>query len=169
MATLLLSDINKGQLGDATAKALTAARALGGPVHILVAGHDIGAAAQAASRLEGVEKVLAADAASYAHALAEPLAALIVSLSGAYDALVGGATSTAKNVMPRVAALLDVMQISEIIKVVAPDTFERPIYAGNAIQTVQSKDAKKVITVRTAAFQVTGEGGNAPIEAISAA
>src|SRR5665647_1314976 len=169
MATLLLSDINKGQLGDATAKALTAARALGGPVHILVAGHDIGAAAQAAARLEGVDKVLAADAASYAHALAEPLAALIVSLSGAYDALVGGATSTAKNVMPRVAALLDVMQISEIIKVVAPDTFERPIYAGNAIQTVQSKDAKKVITVRTAAFQATGEGGDAPIEAISAA
>ncbi|MDB5597705.1 MAG: electron transfer flavoprotein subunit beta [Hyphomicrobiales bacterium] len=169
MATLLLADINKGQLGDATAKVLTAARALGGPVHILIAGHDIGAAAQAASRLEGVDKVLAADAASYAHALAEPLADLIVSLSGAYDALVGSATSTAKNVMPRVAALLDVMQISEIIKVIAPDTFERPIYAGNAIQTVQSKDAKKVITVRTAAFQATGEGGNAPIEAISAA
>jgi electron transfer flavoprotein alpha subunit len=169
MATLLLADVNKGQLGDATAKALTAARALGGPVHILVAGHDIGAAAQAAARLEGVDKVLAADAETYAHALAEPLAALIVSLSGAYDALVGGATSTAKNVMPRVAALLDVMQISEIIKVVAPDTFERPIYAGNAIQTVQSKDAKKVITVRTAAFQATGEGGNAPVEAISAA
>jgi electron transfer flavoprotein alpha subunit len=169
MATLLLADVNKGQLGDATAKALTAARALGGPVHILVAGHDIGAAAQAAARLEGVDKVLAADAETYAHALAEPLAALIVSLSGAYDALVGGATSTAKNVMPRVAAALDMMQISEIIKVVAPDTFERPIYAGNAIQTVQSKDAKKVITVRTAAFQATGEGGNAPVEAISAA
>ncbi|MDB5649973.1 MAG: electron transfer flavoprotein subunit beta [Hyphomicrobiales bacterium] len=169
MATLLLADINKGQLGDATAKALTAARALGGPVHVLVAGASTDAASHAASKLEGVDKVLVADAAGYEHGLAEPLAALIVSLSGNYDALVGSATSTAKNVMPRVAALLDVMQISEITRVVAPDTFERPIYAGNAIQTVQSKDAKKVITVRTAAFQATGEGGSASVEAVAAA
>ncbi len=169
MATLLLAEIAKGALGDATAKTLTAARALGGPVHILVAGEGLDAAAQAAARLEGVEKVLVASGASYAHGLAEPLAALIVSLAPAYDAIVGPATSTGKNVLPRVAALLDVMQISEITKVVAPDTFERPIYAGNAIQTVQSTDAKKVITVRTSTFAATGEGGAAAIEPAGAA
>ena len=113
--------------------------------------------------------MLLADAAAYAHALAEPLAALIVSLAGDYDAILAPATTTAKNVMPRVAALLDVMQISDITKVVAPDTFERPIYAGNAIQTVKSKDAKKVITVRTSTFQATGEGGAAPVENAAAA
>ena len=104
---------------------------------------------------------------AYEHVLAEPLAALIVSLAGNYDAIVAPATTTGKNVMPRVAALLDVMQISDIIKVVAPDTFERPIYAGNAIQTVKSKDAKKVITVRTSTFQATGEGGSAPVENVA--
>ncbi len=169
MTTLLLADITKGQLGDATAKALTAARALGAPVHILVAGENVDSAAQAAAKLEGVEKVLVASSAAYAHALAEPLAALLVSLAGNYTALVGSATSTAKNVMPRVAALLDVMQLSEITKVISADTFERPIYAGNAIQTVQSTDAKKVITVRTAAFAATGAGGAATIEQASAA
>jgi len=169
MTTLLLADVSKGQLGDATPKALTAARALGAPVHILVAGDNVEGAAKAAASLEGVEKVLVASAPSYAHGLAEPLAALLVSLAGNYSALVASATSTAKNVMPRVAALLDVMQISEIIKVVSPDTFERPIYAGNAIQTVQSTDAKKVITVRTASFAATGQSGSATIEAISAA
>ena len=169
MATLLLAEIAKGALGDATAKTLTAARALGGPVHILVAGESLEAAAQAAARLEGVEKVLVANGPAYAHGLAEPLAALIVSLAPAYDAIVGPATSTGKNVLPRVAALLDVMQISEITKVVAPDTFERPIYAGNAIQTVQSTDAKKVITVRTSTFAATGEGGAAAIEPAGAA
>ena len=167
MATLLLADINKGRLGDATAKVLTAARQFGQPVHILVAGENVRAAAEAAAKLDGVEKVLLADHAIYAHQLAEPLAALIVKLAASYSAVVGAATSSAKNVMPRVAALLDVMQISEIIKVVAPDTFERPIYAGNAIQTVQSSEPKKVVTVRTATFQATGEGsGTAPIESI---
>ena len=111
------------------------------------------AAAEAAAKLQGVKKVLVAEGAAYEHDLAEPLAALIVALAPNYDAIVAPATSRFKNVMPRVAALLDVMQVSEIIKVVAPDTFERPIYAGNAIQTVKSKDAKKVITVRTSTFQ----------------
>jgi electron transfer flavoprotein alpha subunit len=166
MATLLLAEIAKSALGDATAKALTAARALGAPVHVLVAGKGVEAAAQAASRLEGVEKVLVASGGAYGHGLAEPLAALIVSLATGYDAIVGPATSTGKNVLPRVAALLDVMQISEITKVVSPDTFERPIYAGNAIQTVQSTDASKVITVRTSTFAATGEGGSAAIEAV---
>ncbi len=169
MKTLLLADVAKGQLGDAVAKALTAARALGAPVDILVAGHDIAAAAEAAARLEGVARVLVADAPAYAHQLAEPVANLIVGLAPGYAAIVSSATSAAKNIMPRVAALLDVMQISEIIKVVAPDTFERPIYAGNAIQTVQSSDATKVITVRVTAFAAAGEGGPAPIEAIPAA
>jgi electron transfer flavoprotein alpha subunit len=169
MATLLLADIAKGQLGDATAKVLTAAREIGGPIHILVAGVDVGPAAEAASKLDGVDKVLTADDARYGHALAEPLADLIVSLAGPYETIIAGATSTAKNVMPRVAALLDVMQVSEITKVVTPDTFERPVYAGNAIQTVQATDAKKVITVRTAAFQATAMGGSAPVEATAVA
>jgi electron transfer flavoprotein alpha subunit len=125
--------------------------------------------ADAAAKLDGVAKVLLADAPAYEHALAEPIAALIVSLAGNYDAIVSPATTTGKNVMPRVAALLDVMQISDIIKVVAPDTFDRPIYAGNAIQTVKSKDAKKVITVRISTFQATGEGGSASVENATAA
>ncbi|MDB5641732.1 MAG: electron transfer flavoprotein subunit beta [Hyphomicrobiales bacterium] len=166
MATLLLAEIAKGALSDATAKTLTAASALGGPIHVLVAGADTEAAAQAASRLDGVDKVLVANGGAFAHGLAEPLAALIVHLAPAYDTIVGPATSTGKNVLPRVAALLDVMQISEITKVVSSDTFERPIYAGNAIQTVQSTDGTKVITVRTAAFAATGEGGTAAIEAV---
>lgn len=166
MATLLLAEVHGNKLNDATAKALTAAKALGAPVSVLVAGEGVQAAAEAAAKLDGVAKVLLADDAAYAHGLAEPLAALIVDLSANYTALVGAATSTAKNVMPRVAALLDVMQISEISKVISADTFERPIYAGNAIQTVQSTDAKKVITVRTAAFQAVGEGGSAAIEKV---
>jgi electron transfer flavoprotein alpha subunit len=165
MTTLLIAEHDNKTLKDATNKALTAAKALGGDVHVLVAGKDCQAAADAAAKLDGVAKVLMADAASYEHQLAEPLAALIVSLAGDYDAIVAPATTTAKNVMPRVAALLDVMQISDITKVVSPDTFERPIYAGNAIQTVKSSDPKKVITVRTSTFQATGEGGAAaPIE-----
>src|SRR5215472_8296534 len=149
MATLLIAEHEKGALKDATGKALTAASQLGADVDVLVAGGGEGtkAAAQAAAELSGVKKVLVAEGEPYAHDLAEPLAALIVSLAPSYDVLVAPATSRFKNVMPRVAALLDVMQVSEIIKVVAPDTFERPIYAGNAIQTVKSKDAKKVITV----------------------
>ncbi len=168
MRVLLLAEVSNGTLNEATAKALTAARALGAPVHVLVAGENAEPAAQAAAKLDGVEKVLLADGAAYAHQLAEPMAALLVSLAADYSALVGPATSTGKNVMPRAAALLDVMQISDIVRVVAPDTFERPIYAGNAIETVQSRDAKKVITVRTAAFPATGGGGAAPIEKIAA-
>src|SRR5215472_7444117 len=158
MTTLLIAEHDNASVKDATSKALTAALALGADVHVLVAGQNAKAAADAAAKLEGVKKVLLAEGDAYAHDLAEPLAALIVSLDPAYNALVAPATSRFKNVMPRVAALLDVMQVSEIIKVVSPDTFERPIYAGNAIQTVKSKDAKKVITVRTSTFQATGAG-----------
>jgi electron transfer flavoprotein alpha subunit len=169
MPTLLLAEHDNAHLKDATHKALTAATALGQPVHVLVAGANCRAAAEAAAALEGVAKVLVADAGPYEHGLAEPVANLIVSLASPYEALVAPATTTGKNVMPRVAALLDVMQVSDIIKVVAPDTFERPIYAGNAIQTVQATDAKRVITVRTAAFPAAGAGGSAPIETVSAA
>lgn len=167
MTILLLAEIQDDQLNVATAKALAATAGLGGAVHVLVAGQAVEKAATAAARLAGVDKVLLVDEAVYAHRLAEPLAALIVSLAPAYDAIVAAATSTGKNVMPRVAALLDVMQISEITKIHAPDIFERPIYAGNAIERVQSNDPKKVITVRTAAFQPVGEGGSAVIEKIS--
>src|SRR5881392_3497106 len=169
MATLLIAEHDNKSLKDATNKALTAAKALGSEVHVLVAGSGAKPVAEAAAKLDGVKKVLVADAAPYEHQLAEPLATLIVSLAGSYDAIVAPATTTGKNIMPRVAALLDVMQISDITKVISPDTFERPIYAGNAIQTVKSKDAKKVITVRTSTFQATGEGGSAPIENASAA
>jgi electron transfer flavoprotein alpha subunit len=168
MTILLLAEVHGGKLNDATAKALTAARAMGGPVHVLITG-EAGDAADTAARLDGVEKVLVAGDRAYAHGLAEPTAALIVSLASGYDAILGPATSAVKNVLPRVAALLDVAQVSEITKVISPDTFERPIYAGNAIQTVQSVDAKKVITVRTASFPATGEGGSASIEQLAAA
>jgi electron transfer flavoprotein alpha subunit len=169
MPTLLLAEHDNAALKDATYKALTAAKALGADVHILVAGYHCKAVADVAAKLDGVAKVLLADAPAYEHMLAEPTAALIVALAGPYETLVAAATTTGKNVMPRVAALLDVMQISDIIKVVAPDTFERPIYAGNAIQTVRSHDKKRVITVRTAAFQAAGEGGSAAIEPVAAA
>jgi len=172
MTTLLIAEHDHETLKDVTNKALTAASQLGGDVHVLVAGGGQGtkAAAEAASKLTGVKKVLVAEGAAYEHDLAEPLAALIVALAPSYDAFVAPATSRFKNVMPRVAALLDVMQVSEIIKVVSPDTFERPIYAGNAIQTVKSKDAKKVITVRTSTFQATPAGdAAAPIENAAAA
>jgi electron transfer flavoprotein alpha subunit len=177
MAILLLAEHDNASLSDQTAKALTAAtqiaKGAGSDVHVLVAGSgaqgDIKAAADAAAKLAGVSKVLVADDASLANNLAEPLAALIVSLAGGYDTIVAPATTTAKNVMPRVAALLDVMQVSEIIEVVSADTYRRPIYAGNAIQTVQSTDAKKVITVRTASFAAAGDGGSASVETVSAA
>jgi len=169
MAILLLAEHDNATLSDQTAKALTAAAKIGGDVHVLVAGAGAKAAADAAAKLSGVSKVLLADDASLANNLAEPLAALIVGLAGAYDTIIAPATSSAKNVMPRVAALLDVMQVSEIVEVVSADTFKRPIYAGNAIQTVQSSDAKKVITVRTASFAAAGEGGSAPVETVGAA
>jgi electron transfer flavoprotein alpha subunit len=169
MPTLLIAEHDNKSLKDATNKALTAAKAIGADVHVLVAGNGCKAVAEAAAKLDGVKKVLLAEAPAYEHMLAEPIAALIVSLAGPYEAIVAPATTSGKNYMPRVAALLDVMQISEIIKVDGPDTFERPIYAGNAILTVRALDPKKVITVRTAAFQATGEGGSAPVETIAAA
>ena len=170
MTTLLLAEHDNKQLKDATHKALTAAKALGGDVHVLVAGKDARPVAEAAAKLDGVKKVLLADGVPFEHMLAEPVAALVHSLAGAYDAIVAPATTTGKNVMPRVAALLDVMQVSDIVKVIAPDTFERLIYAGNAVQTVRSKDKTKVITVRTSTFQATGEGGAAaPVEDAAAA
>ena len=160
MTILLLAEHDNYSLNDQTAKALTAAKRIGGDIHALVAGSDAQAAAAAAAKLSGVSKVLLSDDPSYANKLAEPLAALIVSLADAYDVIIAPATTSAKNVLPRVAALLDVMQVSEIVEVVSADTFKRPIYAGNAIQTVQSTDAKKVITVRTASFAPAGEDGS---------
>jgi electron transfer flavoprotein alpha subunit len=170
MTTLLLAEHAEGVLKDATAKALTAAKAMGTDVHVLVAGHSVRPVAEAAAQLEGVSKVLLADDPAYAHLLAEPIAALVVSLARGYESLVTPATTTGKNVMPRVAALLDVMQVSDIINVISGDTFERLIYAGNAVQTVRSRDRIKVITVRTSTFTATGKAsGAAPIEDIPAA
>ena len=169
MAVLLLAEIVKGELSmDATAKALTAAKAMG-DVTVLCASAGCGGAAEAVAKLEGVAKVLCADDASHGNGLAEPIAALIVSLAGDYSHIVAPATATAKNIMPRVAALLDVMVISDISAVVDADTFERPIYAGNAIQTVKSKDSVKVVSIRTSTFDAAGEGAAAPVETISAA
>ncbi|MBB5574886.1 electron transfer flavoprotein subunit alpha/FixB family protein [Rhizobium paranaense] len=168
MAILLLADHDNQSLSDQTAKALTAASQIGGDVHILVAGKAAKAAAEQAAKLAGVSKVLLAESDELANNLAEPLADLIVSLAAGYDTILTAATSVGKNVMPRVAALLDVAQVSEIIEVVSSDTFKRPIYAGNAIQTVQASDAKKVITVRTASFASAAEGGSATVEAIAA-
>ncbi len=169
MATLLLAEVAGGHLSDMSARALTAALEIGKPVDVLVAGQGVRSAAEAAALLAGVGKVLLADDALYAHGLAEPLAALIVQLAPAYDAVVAPSTANAKNVMPRVAALLDVMQVSDIVKVLGPKTFERPIYAGNAIQTVEATDPKIVVTVRTASFGATAAGGSATIEAVGAA
>ena len=169
MATLLFAEVANGHLADITARALTAALELGGPVDVLIAGSNVAGAAEAAAKLAGVARVRVADDALYAHGLAEPLAALIVSLAGDYQAIVAASSAYSKNVLPHVAALLDVMQVSDITKVIAPDTFERPIYAGNAIQTVQSSDPKLVMTIRTPSFAATGPGAPAPIEAVSAA
>jgi len=166
MTTLLLAEHDGKILKDATHKALTAAKALGAEVHVLVAGRACRPVAEAAAALDGAKKVLLADGAAYEHMLAEPLAALLVSLAPSYDALVAPATTSGKNIMPRVAALLDVMQVSDIVKVIAPDTFERLIYAGNAVQTVRSRDKIKVITVRTSTFQATGLSGTALVEEI---
>jgi electron transfer flavoprotein alpha subunit len=169
MAALVLAEHDNASLKEATSKTVTAAAALGGPVHVLIAGDGAEGAAQAAARLAGVEKVLVAEGPLYAHQLAEPVAALIVKLSPAYGAVLAPATASGKNILPRVAALLDVAQISEILSVEGPDTFTRPIYAGNAIQTVTSADKIKVITVRTTAFKAAADGGSAAIEKIDAA
>ena len=168
MTTLVIADHNNKALNDATAKTVTAAAKLGGDVHVLVIGQDCAAAGDAAAKLDVVKKVLVADDALYAHPIAEPIAALVVKLAADYDAIVTAATTVGKNFMPRVAALLDVAQISEITAVNGADTFERPIYAGNAIQTVKATDAKKVITVRTTAFPAAGQGGSAAVEKIGA-
>ncbi len=170
MTTLVLADIASGKLGDLTAKAMTAALAIGAPVHVLVAGAGIEAAAAQAALISGVAKVLTADDALYGHGLAEPLAALLTQLAASYDTIIAPSTASSRNVMPRVAALLDVMQVSEISKVVSPDTFERPIYAGNAVQTVRSNDPVRIVTVRTAAFAATGAGEQAaPVEPVAIA
>ncbi len=168
MTTLLIADHDNATLGEATARALSAAGALGGEIHVLVAGSGCAAVAAAAATLAGVAKVRLAEAEALAHQLAEPLAALILSLAPDYDAVVAPATAAGKNVMPRVAALLDVMQISDITRVVAPDTFERPIYAGSAIETVKTADAKRVITVRASAFPAAAAGSApAPVESLA--
>ncbi|MBP0483437.1 electron transfer flavoprotein subunit alpha/FixB family protein [Sagittula salina] len=168
MAVLLIAEITDGALAmDATAKAVTAAQALG-DVTVLTVGASAQAAAEEAATLAGVSKVLVAEDALYGHRLAEPVAALIVSLAPGYSHIVAPSTTDAKNILPRVAALLDVMVISDVTGVVDADTFERPIYAGNAIQTVKSGDATKVVTFRTSTFDAAATGGSAAVEAVSA-
>jgi electron transfer flavoprotein alpha subunit len=169
MAVLILAKHDNAHLNDATAKTVTAAKAMGGDIHLLVAGENCAAVAEAGAKLDGVGKVIHVDGPAYAHRLAEPVTELVRSLADSYEHILFPATTTGKNVAPRLAALLDVMVISDITGVAGPDTFERPIYAGNAIQTVQSSDPKKVVTVRGAAFEATGEQAPAPIEAAQAA
>lgn len=169
MTSLVIAEHDNKVLKDATAKTVAAASQLGAPVHILVAGHDCGSVAEAAAKLAGVEKVLVADDPIYARLVAEPMETLILSIAAAYDAILAPATTNGKNYLPRVAAKLDVPQISEILGVESPDTFRRPIYAGNAIQTVQAPAGKKIITVRTTAFKAQDGTGAAAIEKIAAA
>ncbi|MEL6510314.1 MAG: FAD-binding protein [Pseudomonadota bacterium] len=169
MAVLLIAELSGDELNvDATSKALTAAKQMG-DVTILCASAGCSGAADAAAKLDGVSKVLCADDPAYGHDLAEPLADLVVSLAGDYEHIVAPSTAASKNLLPRVAAMLDVMVISEVTAVTDANTFERPIYAGNAMQTVKSSDAKKVATIRTSTFDATGEGGAAAIEKIDAA
>ena len=169
MAVLLLAEIVAGEISlDQTGKAVTAVQALG-DVTVLCASAGCSDAAKAAATLDGVAKVLCADDAAYGNGLAEPVADLIVSLAGDYDHIVAPATSHAKNILPRAAALLDVMVISDITHVVDGDTFERPIYAGNAIQKVKSSDGKKVVSIRTAGFDAASETGSASVETVNAA
>ncbi len=169
MASLVIAEHNNKVLKDATAKTVAAAARLGAPVHVLVAGHDCASAAEAAAKLAGVEKVLVADDAAYDRMVAEPMETLILSLAPRYDAILAPATTNGKNYLPRVAAKLDVPQISEILGVESPDTFRRPIYAGSAIQTVQAPAGKKIITVRTTGFQALDGAGAAAIEKIAPA
>jgi electron transfer flavoprotein alpha subunit len=168
MAVLILAKHDNAHLNDATAKAVTAAKAMGGDIHVLVAGQNAGAVAEAAAKLDGVKKVIHVEGEAYGHRLAEPLTELVKGMAGPYEHIVFPGTTSGKNVAPRLAALLDVMVISEITGVVGPDTFERPIYAGNAIQTVQSSDPKKVVTVRGASFEATGGQASCPIETAGA-
>lgn len=167
MAVLLLAEHDNKNLAPATAKTLSAAKAFGGDVHILVAGKDCRAVAEAAAKLDGAAKVMLAEADYLEHRLAEETSALLISLMDNYDVLLAPATTMGKNILPRVAAKLDVMQVSDIIEVKSPDTFVRPVYAGNALATVQSLDKIIVATVRTTAFPTAGEGGSAAIEEVS--
>ncbi len=169
MTALVIAEHDNNSLNDATAKTVTAAALVSRPVHVLVAGHNCAGVAEAAAKIAGVEKVLLADDPLYARMLAEPMEALILSVAGSYDAILAPATTTGKNYLPRVAAKLDVPQVSEIIAVVSPDTFERPIYAGNAIETVQAPAGKKIITVRTTTFAAAAAGGSATVEKIAPA
>ncbi|QJA24109.1 electron transfer flavoprotein subunit alpha/FixB family protein [Vreelandella piezotolerans] len=166
MSILVLADLHEGQLAGATAHVVAAAQAIGGDIDVLVAGEGVQAAADAAAQLDGVSKVRVADNAVYAHQLAEPMGALLVELAGDYTHVLASASTTGKNVLPRLAALKDVSQLSDVIGVDSADTFLRPIYAGNAIATVKSDDALKVITVRTTAFDAVGSGGSATVEAV---
>lgn len=169
MTTLVIADHDNGQLKNATLNTIAAASAIGAPVHVLVAGHDVQSLADSVSRIAGVEKVLLASAPQLANQLAEEVAAKTLAVAGGYSHILFAATAAGKNVAPRVAAELDVAQISEIIAVVDADTFKRPIYAGNAIATVQSADAVKVITVRATAFDpAAAEGGSAAVQAVAA-
>lgn len=167
MSILVLADLHEGQLASATAHVVAAAQAIGGDIDVLVAGEGVQAAADAAAKLDGVRKVRVADNAVYAHQLAEPMGALLVELAGDYTHVLASASTTGKNVLPRLAALKDVSQLSDVIGVESADTFLRPIYAGNAIATVKSDDALKVITVRTTAFDAVGQGGSAAVEAVA--
>jgi electron transfer flavoprotein alpha subunit len=168
MSVLVIAEHDHGSLKGATLNTVTAALACGGEVHVLVAGHNAGAAAAAAAQVAGVAKVLHADGASLAEGLAENVAAQVVALASGYSHILFPATAAGKNAAPRVAALLDVAQVTDITKVISADTFERPIYAGNAIATVQATDSVKVITVRTTGFDAAGAGGSAPVEAVTA-
>ncbi|MDR5898014.1 FAD-binding protein [Halomonas vilamensis] len=170
MSILVLADLHEGQLAGATASVVAAAQQItkdsGGDIDVLIAGENVQAAAEAAAKLDGVSKVRVADNAVYAHQLAEPMGKLLAELAGDYTHLLASASTTGKNVMPRLAALKDVSQISDIISVESADTFKRPIYAGNAIATVKSDDALKVITVRPSAYDGVAASGSAPVEAV---
>ncbi|MBF57017.1 MAG: electron transfer flavoprotein subunit alpha [Halomonas sp.] len=166
MSILVLADLHEGQLAGATAHVVAAAQAIGGDIDVLVAGEGVQAAAEAAAKLDGVSKVRVADNAVYAHQLAEPMGALLVELADGYTHVLASASTTGKNVLPRLAALKDVSQLSDVIAVDSADTFKRPIYAGNAIATVKSDDALKVITVRSTGFDAVGTSGSATIEAV---
>ena len=168
MAVLVFAEHSNAALNDATAKTVAAAQAFGGDIDVLVAGHNASAAAQAAAKLSGVRKVIHVEGEAFSHALAEAVEALVVPMMGGYDAFFAPATTTGKNVAPRIAAKLDVMQVSEITKVIDASTFERPIYAGNAIMTVKSSDAKKVVTVRGTAFKAVESSGSASVETAAA-
>jgi electron transfer flavoprotein alpha subunit len=169
MTALVIAEHDNASIKGATLNTVTAAAQCGGEVHVLVAGHNAGAAAAAAAQIAGVAKVIHADGEGFAHGLAENVAAQVLAIAPAYSHILFPATASGKNVAPRVAAKLDVAQISDITKVISADTFERPIYAGNAIATVQSADATKVITVRTTGFDAAGQGGSAAVETVAAA